>query len=120
MLGLNATRGPASSTSNSNRCIMRTGHAEDKSTPDSLPEWAERYSGEFGWAIIPTRGKQAACRWKRFQTGNKPAANQIRRWLGLPGVTGIAVLHGKPSLGLACRDFDRAESYYRWAEVHPD
>jgi hypothetical protein len=72
-----------------------------------------------GWCIIPVRGKKAACRWKAYQK-KRPAESRLRGWFGQPrGVTGLAVVLGPVSGGLACRDFDTVESYRRWAAAHP-
>jgi Bifunctional DNA primase/polymerase, N-terminal len=72
-----------------------------------------------GWSIIPVIGKKAAGGWKRLQ---KQAAEQaeLRKMFAKPGVTGIAVILGTVSGGLAVRDFDCVEAYDAWAKAYPD
>ena len=71
------------------------------------------------WSIIAVKGKRAAGPWKRFQV-QPPDEATLRRMIGRRGVSGLAVILGCPSGGLACRDFDNANSYRRWAADHPD
>src|SRR5262245_30125142 len=72
-----------------------------------------------GWSIIPVQGKRAAVPWKRYQV--QPAKEKtVRRWFEDPSVTGVAVLFGPSSAGLACRDYDLADAYHVWAKLHPD
>ena len=71
------------------------------------------------WSIIPTIGKRAAGRWKPFQ--EQPADEPtLRRMFARKGINGLAVILGIASGGLACRDFDAADAYHRWAADHPD
>jgi hypothetical protein len=76
---------------------------------------------ERGWSIIPIKpgSKKSACLWKPFQTlaANK---NRLRTWFAAGKYTGLAVILGKVSGGLVCRDFDTMESYNAWALAHPD
>jgi len=72
-----------------------------------------------GWSIIPTIGKRAAGLWRPFQ--DRPANERnLRRMFARPDVTGLAVIVGKVSGCLACRDFDQAAPYHRWRDQHPD
>jgi hypothetical protein len=72
-----------------------------------------------GWSIIPVCGKRAVGRWKRFQS--MPAdEGTLRRVFGKENITGLAVVLGKASGGLAVRDFDEVDSYLAWAEASPD
>ena len=72
-----------------------------------------------GWSIIPVIDKRAAGLWKPFQT--QPADEPtLRRMFARPGITGLAVILGSASGGLACRDFDDADAYHRWAADHRD
>jgi hypothetical protein len=57
--------------------------------------------------------------WKPFQ--RRPANEQLlRRQFAKKGVTGLAVVLGRVSGGLAVRDFDDADAYYAWARENPD
>jgi Bifunctional DNA primase/polymerase, N-terminal len=72
----------------------------------------------LGWSIIPVKGKKPAGLWKPFQS--RPADEQtIRRLFRRKGVTGLAVVLGRVSGGLAVRDFDDANSYHAWATENP-
>jgi hypothetical protein len=81
---------------------------------------AIQYFEDLGWCVIPIRSKQkeAMVAWKRYQR-ERPSETELRGWFG--GRTcNIAVIFGQVSGGLACRDFDVAESYVAWAKAHPD
>jgi len=70
-------------------------------------------------SIIPTIGKRAVGRWKQFQ--DRPADERtLRRMFARKGITGLAVILGSVSGGLACRDYDDGDAYHRWAADHPD
>ncbi|HMF15749.1 MAG TPA: bifunctional DNA primase/polymerase [Gemmataceae bacterium] len=72
-----------------------------------------------GWSIIATIGKKSASFWEPFQT--KPADEKtLRRLFGKKGITGLAVIMGKVSGGLACLDFDDPVGYHKWAKGHAD
>jgi hypothetical protein len=71
-----------------------------------------------GWSIIPVVGKKSLGLWKPFQTS--PADdNTLRRLFARKGITGLAVVLGRVSGGLAVRDFDDAGAYHTWAAQHP-
>lgn len=74
-----------------------------------------------GWTIIPTQGKEPPARmpWKMYQA-TRPDEAMLRRLFCRQGLTGLAGLLGSASGGLACRDFDVADSYRRWAAAHAD
>lgn len=74
-----------------------------------------------GWSIIPVKGKKPALRsWKQYQQ-QRPTEDEVRRWFGAgSSATGVAVICGRVSGDLICRDFDEAGSYERWAAAHPD
>jgi hypothetical protein len=77
------------------------------------------YHHHHGMSIIPTIDKRAAVAWRRYQ--NHPADEpELRRLMSRPGITGIAVVLGTVSHGLACRDYDAPDAYDRWAGAHPD
>lgn len=77
------------------------------------------------WAIVPigrTRDgheKAVLVRWKKYQA-IQPTDADLERGFRMKNVTGLGVVLGPVSGGLACRDFDRAESYHEWAKAHPD
>lgn len=81
-------------------------------------ELAERY----GWSLIPIRnledGKRPVVRWKPFQT-YRASQTTLQKLFSIKGVTGVGVVHGEVSNGLAIRDFDDAKAYHAWAEKHP-
>ena len=74
-----------------------------------------------GWTVIPTVGKKPPEKmpWKKYQTA-RPDEATLRRLFSRNGITGLAVLLGSASGGLACRDFDCTDGYERWADAHPD
>lgn len=71
-----------------------------------------------GWSIIPASGKKPARPWRSCRKKPLDEAS-IRQHLSKPDVTGLAVITGVPSGGLAARDFDRANSYESWARRNP-
>ena len=94
--------------------ILRNQAANDHEFVDAALTYARR-----GWSIIPTIGKRSAHHWKQFQTtpADEPT---LRRLFSRKGITGLAVILGRASGGLACRDFDDADAYHRWADVQPE
>ncbi len=73
-----------------------------------------------GWSIIPiVRNKKPLGAWRNYQSVRADEAT-IREWFAKPRVRGLAVVLGKVSGGLACRDFDEVAAYERWAAEHPD
>jgi hypothetical protein len=79
---------------------------------------AIRYS-KMGWSLVPVKlgTKEAAVRWKRYQTERATEAT-VRRWCEKD--IGLAVVGGPVSGGLVIRDFDDAGAYDRWATDHAD
>lgn len=69
-----------------------------------------------GWSIIPVRrgSKIAAVRWTRYQE-NRADKQQLRRWFSPGKYENLAVVFGKVSRGLTCRDFDTMGEYDLWA-----
>jgi hypothetical protein len=55
---------------------------------------------------------------RRFQTVPANAAT-LQTLFAKPGITGLAVVLGAVSGGLACRDFDDIGAYNRWAAENP-
>jgi hypothetical protein len=91
--------------------------SRSKPSPDLLAT-ALGYAAR-GWSIIAVKGKIAAGLWKPFQElpADEPT---LRRMFGRNGITGLAVILGSASSGLACRDFDLADAYHAWAAKNPD
>jgi hypothetical protein len=86
--------------------------------PLSLADHALMYQ-RLGWRVLPTKGKEATVGWKGLQ--DKPIdEDTMKKWFKRRGIDGLAVLLGRASGGLACRDFDTPDSYQRWADAHPD
>ena len=82
----------------------------------SLLDAGLNYAGR-GWSIIPIIGKRAGGLWKPFQ--RRPAdRNTLRRMFNKPGITGLAVVLGKVSGGVAVRDFDNLSAYHAWADAN--
>lgn len=75
-----------------------------------------------GWSVIPIGNEKRpwhGIQWKAFQS--TPANEQVlHEWFAAPDVTGVAVVLGGVSGGLACRDFDDGTGYTAWAESHPN
>jgi hypothetical protein len=100
--------------------ILPDSRAQSKARPASLDllSAALEYSARR-WSIIPTIGKISAHHWKQFQAG--PADEpMLRRMFGRKDITGLAVILGSASGGLACRDWDDSGAYHRWAADHPE
>jgi len=71
-----------------------------------------------GWSIIPVIGKRAAGLWKPFQT-RRADEGTLCRLFSRKGITGLAVVLGRVSGGLAVRDFDKTNAYLTWADANP-
>lgn len=71
-----------------------------------------------GWSIIPTVGKKSGVPWKRFQT-ERAGEDTIRRWFADGRATGVAVVLGNASGGLAVRDYDTIPAFDSWADANP-
>jgi hypothetical protein len=92
---------------------------ETAPNPDKLLAAALVYRAR-GLSVLPTKAKKPAIpSWKRLQV--EPAsASQLESMFSLPSVTGIAIITGPVSGGLAIRDFDQPGAYDRWAQAHSD
>jgi len=86
---------------------------------ECLRSHAKHFAEKFHWAIIPVRGKEAACRWKRYLV-TAPGRRQLGGLFSIAGVTGLAVVVGSVSDGLRVRDFDNVDSYHEWKAAHPE
>ncbi len=73
---------------------------------------------KLGWSLIPVKPgeKKPAVKWKPYQS-KRAGADQLNEWFASDKY-GMAVVLGKVSGDLACRDFDEAEAYHSWAEQH--
>jgi len=97
---------------------LRTPPAQEWDAPQLLRD-ALSYL-ECGFSLIPVVGKQPfVSSWKRYQSV-RPPESEVRMWLAQPRVTGIALITGTISSGLAIRDFDTSEAYANWKREHPD
>jgi hypothetical protein len=74
----------------------------------------------MGFSLIPAKQnkKPAVKSWTPFKS-NPPTDAQIKGWFNSPNVTGLALIAGEVSGGLAIRDFDTKSSYERWAQAYP-
>ena len=63
--------------------------------------------------------KKPAVSWTRYQN-SAPSDQTLRRWFSDGKYVALAVVLGKVSGHLACRDFDDPEAYRRWAENFTD
>jgi len=72
-----------------------------------------------GLSILPVAGKQAIGLWKPFQS-RRADETTLRRLFARKGITGLAVITGEVSGGLAVRDFDQVDAYRAWAAGDPD
>ncbi len=95
----------------------RNGHTQGREKATNLLDAALAYHRR-GWCVIPTKGKKPACQWKQFQN-DRPSQDELRELFRRAGVTGLAVILGDVSGGLACRDFDDLGSYEKWAAEYP-
>lgn len=77
------------------------------------------YAG-MGLSIIPVSGKEYVGRtWKKHQS-SPMSPEELRKAFARTGVTGLAVILGKVSGDLCCRDYDDETAYLTWANNHPD
>jgi hypothetical protein len=90
-------------------------------TPEGKSKIREEVSrlADLGLTIIPIRcgSKLPAVRWKSYQF-RTPSRSTATRWYRRADIGGLAVIHGRASYGLACRDFDEPGAYDRWASAH--
>jgi hypothetical protein len=72
------------------------------------------------FSVIPVQGKRPAVRhWKRYQT-RRPSDRELSSDFAPCDVSGLAVVFGPGSGGLAGRDFDTEAGYVEWSEAHPE
>lgn len=74
----------------------------------------------LGWSVIPIphKSKKAIIQWKNYQQ-TSPDEGKMVHWFGNAQVN-MAVVLGKVSGGLTCRDFDEMDSYIQWAKTYLD
>ncbi len=71
----------------------------------------------YPWSMIPVIGKVACIDWKEYQI--EPATTtQLLKLFAPKRVTGIAVIAGKVSGGLAVRDFDVTQAFENWLSLY--
>lgn len=78
------------------------------------------YLLEREWSILPIAADKKPPKgflWKPFQA-SRPSEATIRKCFALPNITGVAVIFGAVSGGLASRDFDNEGGYEQWAQDH--
>lgn len=85
--------------------------------PPNFKQHAIEYAAT-GLSIIPVIGKQPACRWRHYQK-ERPSPEVVQKLFERRGITGLAVVLGRVSGGLAARDFDDAGAYHTWAAENP-
>src|SRR5262245_45974331 len=100
----------------SNQILGKCAEPNKPQAPDLLGAALE-YRAR-GWSILSVTDKRAAGLWKPFQSRAADEAT-LRRLFARSGITGLAVILGPVSGGLACRDFDDAGAYHRWAALDP-
>jgi hypothetical protein len=88
-----------------------------KQQASKLLDASQRYR-DRGWPVFPVAGKKPLGPWKAFQQ-EPPDQNALLRLFAKENVTGIAVVTGRVSGGLAIRDFDDGNAYQAWARTHP-
>ena len=83
-----------------------------------LQDTALRYQ-DRGWSVIPIfpRAKYPCVKWKCFQT-QQPSKDKLLEWFTNQKDINLAVILGKVSGNLRCRDFDSMKSYEEWASSH--
>jgi hypothetical protein len=94
--------------------ILRPSALPDNNFLQHAIEYATR-----GWSIVPVAGKKPIGLWRPFQT-SPPTEATLRRLFAKPGITGLGVVLGAVSGGLAVRDFDGAEACHAWAAANPN
>lgn len=77
-----------------------------------------QYYHEFRWSIIPVPfgTKVPKLQWKSFQD-QRASLKNIEDWF-IGRQTNVAIITGRVSGGVYIRDFDDADSYYRWCAEH--
>jgi len=77
----------------------------------------------MGFCVMPIGpDKKPLMRWKHLQQ-RRPTDRQIGnmfRYQRNRHICGLAVICGRISRGLACRDFDTLDGYRAWAAAYPD
>jgi hypothetical protein len=94
----------------------RMGIISQHETIGNFRDHAINLAERFDWSIIPVEGKSAEglVKWKPFQT-RRPDADTLRKLFSKKRITGLAVICGTVSGGLAVRDLDDSDDYLNWA-----
>jgi hypothetical protein len=89
--------------------------------PERVVEAAVQYATR-GWSVLPMRAnkKPAVVTWReRQRIAVKP--EEVAGWFDrVSGVTGVGIVLGAVSGGLAVRDFDEADGYVKWSKAYPN
>lgn len=94
--------------------MLRDNHGNVKNLLYEAIEYRRR-----GWSVIPVIGKRPALQsWTSFQT-HRADENTLRNIFDHDSITGLGVITGVVSGGLAIRDFDQADGYHKWASEYP-
>jgi hypothetical protein len=83
---------------------------------------AVRLHEVLGWNVIPiAANKKPSIRWKRWQTERQSLGDVHRMFEAArcKAAMAFAVIFGRVSGGLGCRDFDTVPSYERWRNEFP-
>lgn len=73
----------------------------------------------FGWNVLPAVEKRPFGRWRPYMNLRISERELCRRFVAASRLTGIAVVPGWLSGGLAVRDFDTPNGYAKWAADFP-
>lgn len=73
-----------------------------------------------GFSVLPMRGKRPSVPiWKTYQQ-RLATREEIEDWFQDTSVTGVAIVLGGVSGGVAVRDFDTVEGYEKWTKQYPE
>ncbi len=84
----------------------------------NLLDTALEVSQNYHWSVIPVRDKASSVKWEPYQE-RVPTEREIKEMFSQKGITGLAVITGKVSGGLAVRDLDFPKAYDLWREKFP-
>jgi hypothetical protein len=103
--------------------LRRSAEEDVIESDNEILKAALAYAGR-DWCVIPVHfpksgQKAAGVKWKRFQD-DRPTEQELQQWFAGGKYPGLAVVLGEVSGYLACRDFDKASAYEKWAERRCD